>query len=170
MPAWAIRPVLPSGVAFNGEIVYNSTLLDVPNTLKKHIESIEIRYSEYNLVKNTGFEHKKYRVKNTGSTSAEAEMSIMLVGNLDRWVQSIFITIARACHGSGMLIEFFDDIATDKQYIGRWVNAGDFVDNSELICGGSIDLVITKITEIGDLVCFQEADVQMFSESGICVF
>jgi len=50
--------------------------------------------------------------------------------------------------GAGITVDFYDDWATDKQYTGYWVNASDFVDNSELLCGGSIDMQCIEIQDV----------------------
>lgn len=140
MPAWAIRPVLPSGYLFAGQLVYPMTAVTIPNTLKKYVESIELIEANEYMNKYTGFESKKYRVENTAGTAINTSISIMLVGNLPRWMSDLFQSLARGCNGAGMHLEFYDDFATTGQYTGRWVNAADFVDNSEALCGGSIDI------------------------------
>ena len=148
MPSWAFKTTVPSGISFDGQIVYDSTLLQIPNTLKKYVQSIDVYHTSYNLVKHTGFEAKIYRKKNTSGTDLEAELSIMLVGDLPRWLQAMFVSLARACVGAGITVDFYDDWATDKQYTGYWVNASDFVDNSELLCGGSIDMQCIEIQDV----------------------
>jgi len=141
MPSWALRSVLPDGTSFKGEIVYPMTSLEVPNTFRKYVESLEVSYSDsLYVIKDTGFEHKKYQREATGGIKILATVSIMLVGDLPRWLMCLLINLAIGCNGGGMWVDFYDDWATDKQYTGRWYNAVDFVENSELLCGGSIEL------------------------------
>ena len=142
MPAWAIRPVLPSGASFTGQIVHNMTNVTIPNTLKRYVDSVTISESDAYLNKYTGFETKKYRIGNATGATVDASLSIMLVGDLPRWLMGLFESLARGCNGAGMELEFYDDWISSTQYTGRWVNAADFVDNSELLCGGSIDLAV----------------------------
>lgn len=140
MATWAFRPVLPAGSSFNGQTVYNMTNVEVPNTLKRYVESLEIVYADIYINKMTGFESKKYRIKNTTGTSIQASLRLTLIGSLPRWLQQLFVTIAKGCNGGGMQVDLYDDWTSDKQYTCRWVNAGDFIDNSELLCSGSLDL------------------------------
>jgi len=148
MATWAFRPVLPAGSSFAGQTVYNMTAVEVPNTLLYYVDSLGIEYADIYINKMTGFETKKYRVKNTTGTSVQASLQLTLVGSLPRWLQQLFITIAKGCNGGGMQVDLYDDWATQKQYTCRWINAGDFIDNSELLCAGSLDLEAFVIQDV----------------------
>jgi hypothetical protein len=148
MPSWALRAVLPTGSVFKGQLSYPMTAIEVPTALKYEIESVGIDYANLYENKNTGFEPKKYRVNSITGTAILATVQIMLVGDLTRVMQAILETLAKGCNGAGLYMDFYDDWISDKQYTGRWVNAGDFVDSSELLCGGSIEMSCFKIQDI----------------------
>ena len=149
MPSWAMRPVLPSGSTFDGQLVYNMTNVEIPDSLVRFIENIDYTWPNRNIDKYTGFEKKKYRLEANTGTDFEVFVSIMLVGDLPRWLQQLFMAVAKGCNG-GMQMDFYDSWATYNQYTGHWTNAADFVDNSELLCGGSIDMAVFKVQDIGD--------------------
>lgn len=142
MPAWALRAVLPSGASYNGQMVHDMTSLTIPNTFKKYVQQVSFDIPGGVLDKYSGFETKKFRVQNDTGVKLAGSVNIMMVGNLDKWMQFHLVSLAKGCNGCGMHIEFYDDWMTDTQYTGRWVNAGDFVDTSEILCGASIDLQI----------------------------
>lgn len=141
MATWALRLVLPAGASFNGQIVWPMTNIEFPNTLKKYTQSVRIVEHSNNLTKHTGFESKKYRIAASTGTDYDIDLSIMLVGDLPRWACELLRDMAVGANGGGIEIQFYDDWITDYQYRGRWVNAGDFVDNSEALCGASIDIL-----------------------------
>lgn len=148
MATWAFRPVTPAGSSFSGEMVYNMTNVEVPNTFCRYVDSLSVVYPNYNINKESGFLRKKYRRKAASGDDVEAEVSLMLAGDIPRWLRELLETIAKGCSGGGMHVDLYDDWATDKQYTCRWVNSGDFVDNTELLCGGSMDLLAFKIQSV----------------------
>ncbi len=138
--AWTLKPLIPSGYSFDGEIVYPSENLEVDTTFKQYVENVRHKIRPQFQNRYTGFETKKYRV----ADSSEHVFNIMLVGNLPRWLQQLLNRLAVAVNGAGMVLQFDDTwMTTDSSiiYHCRWVNAGDFVDNSILLQGGSIDLI-----------------------------
>lgn len=141
MADWGLRAVLPAGASFSGQMVYPNTSIEFPNTFKQYVQSIDIVYLPHNVYKHTGFEPKIYRLNTATGTDQDIDISIMMVGNLPRWACNILRNIAVGCNGSGLEIEVYDDWATNKQYRGRWINAGDFVDNNAIHTGASIDLL-----------------------------
>jgi len=138
--AWMIRPVLPAGTSFNGQMVYNMTNFELDDTFAKRVDSMSISKPGKYVNKYTGFETTKYRILNTTGNDITSYISIMLVGNLDRWWCQALHRLAIGINGAGMEINFRDTWATAKQYRGKWVNAGDFVDSSELLCGASMEI------------------------------
>lgn len=141
--SYVLRPALYDGATFSGQLVYPTTVYEVDERLLKYIESISYSINDQYVVKNTGFEKKKYK-QNGGSIK---EISIILVGNLPFWMHEILIQLAISVNGAGMLIEFKDTIIAgtpDNPVVHdcRWVNAGDFVGNNELLNGGTIQLVV----------------------------
>jgi len=146
--AWMIRPVLPTGTTFDGQLLYNITEYEIESVFKKYIESVEFEVMPQFETKITGFTKKKYRKTN----SSTIRISIMLVGNLPFWIHQLILGLAIGCNGAGITIDFRDTfcsatVDTPVTYNCRWLNAGDFVENSELINGGSIDLVAYTLPE-----------------------
>ena len=139
--SWSLKPKIPDGYSFDGEIVYTTTGIEISPLLKGYIESINLTGINQYDNKYTGFESKKYQIAN----SNEKRIQIMLVGNLPRWLCDSLESLAKAINGAGMILHFYDDFFTGTTesaitYECRWLNAGDFVDNSEILCGGSIEL------------------------------
>ncbi len=139
---YVLRPALYDGAVFSGQLVYPTTVYEVDERLLKYIESIGYSINDQYVVKNTGFEKKIYK-QNAGTIK---EISITLVGNLPFWMHEILIQLAVSVNGSGMMIEFNDTIITGTTsaptvHDCRWVNAGDFVNNNELLNGGTIQLI-----------------------------
>lgn len=146
--AWMMRPKLPASASFDGQMVYNSTDYEIDTTLRKYIESVDYEVFPQYIIKNTGFEKKKYKT----SEPTTIKMSIMLVGNMPFYMQQILIKLAIAINSSGMIIEYRDSFVSGTpdvpvSYDCRWINAGDFVDTSELLFGGSIELVAYTLPE-----------------------
>ena len=140
--AWALLPRTPTGATYDGNLVWNSTNIEIPDTFRQYVESINHSIKPMYINKYTGFETKKYYIRD----SSEHRFMIMLVGNLPRWLQEALKRLAIAMNGAGMILQFLDNWVTGTDassttYNCRWVNAIDFVDNSELLCGGSMELV-----------------------------
>lgn len=138
---YVIRPKLPEAATFTGQIVFNTTDLEVDDRLITHIESVDYGIFPQFLIKNTGFEKKKYKYTDKSTVN----ISITLVGNLPFWLHQILIQLATAVNGSGMIIQFNDTFVSGTTsaptvYDCRWLNAGDFVENNELLNGGVIEL------------------------------
>jgi len=140
--AYTFKPIIPDGYTFDGELVFNSTEIEIPITFRNYVENLSITIEEQYINKYTGFETKKY----SKNDNDKKQIQIMLVGNLPHWLCDLLKTLAIAMNGTGMILEFKDSwvSGTDDNIITyncRWTNAGDFVDNSELLCGASMDLV-----------------------------
>ena len=154
---WAFKPKLPDGATFNGEIVWPSTGMEIPDTFRLYVENVTYSIRNQFDVKYTGFETKKYKIQNTN----ERLYRFMLVGDLPRWMQDALLRLAVAMNGAGMILQFKDNwiSGTDESfttYDGRWLNAGDFVDNSELLCGGSIEYLAYTSTNTTTVTEFQK--------------
>lgn len=145
--SWALKPRIPPGGSFNGQIVYPSIDLEFPlDAFINIVESISFSISDQYINKLTGFETKKYKVHD----NTEKNISIMLVGDLEFWQMELLLNIATAMNSSGMILQWSDNFFTGTTsvpvlYSGRWINAGDFVENSALLCGGTIELVAYNI-------------------------
>jgi hypothetical protein len=154
---WALKPVIPDSIVFGGEMVYPSTNIEIPDTFRNYVEHARFEVKPQFINKMTGFETKKYK---TGFVS-EAKFSIMLVGNLPRWLQQSLHRLAISMNGAGMVLQFKDNWisgtdASPVTYECRWNIAGDFVDNSELLCGGSMELHAFGITAQTVIAEFQK--------------
>lgn len=137
---WALKPKIPTDATFGGEMVWNSTEMEIPATFKSYIESVSHSIKPMYINKATGFETKKYS-KNDSSVHT---WRIMLVGNLPRWMCEALHRLAIAMNGAGMILQFDDTWITTEGstiYDCRWINAGDFVENSTLLCGASMNLI-----------------------------
>ena len=139
--AWTFKPKIPDGYSFSGDMVYNSTEMEVPDTIIKHINSVEHEIRSMYSVKFTGFETVLYQV----TDSSEHFFSIMFVGDLSRWICDLLTRLAVAMNGAGMVLQFQDTWITGTDaspvtYYCRWLNAGDFVDSNLLLTGASMKL------------------------------
>lgn len=137
---WAFKTVLPDSATFNGEMVFDSPDLEVDNDIKRFTESAEYSIKQY-IIKHTGFEKKKY--KNTDASNAN--ISITLVGDLPFTWHQILLRLAIAINGAGCTLQFKDTWISGTStspiiYDCRWLNAGDFVETSELLNGGTMEL------------------------------
>ena len=140
---WAIKPVLPGGTTFAGQIMFNITNYEISNDFKNHVESVSFRIpGQYEHVM-TGFESYVYKK----STVSERIARIMMIGSLSHSMKNQLHRLAIGINGSGCVLQWKDDfifgsVASPTTHECRWLNAGKFVDNSELLCGGRIDLRI----------------------------
>jgi len=140
--SWTFKTKMLSGYAFNGELPYQSINMEIPTTFKNVVESVRFEYINQFDQKYTGFETIKHKINYYNNKN----ISIMLIGSLTRGWQDVLIRLATAMNGAGCVLQFSDDWVTGTEsvpivYDCRWVNAGDFVDNNELLCGGSMELV-----------------------------
>lgn len=125
--------------AYDGHMINNMTNF-VIDSFDKYIEEINIIYRpvyDYNL---TGFETVVYLLNSNTVSNIVADVNIILVGDLPIQIMRQFMQLSKGTLGAGMDLTFIDDIATDRTYIGKWSNAADFVENSELLCGGELFL------------------------------
>ncbi len=155
--AWALKPAIPDSITFGGELVYPATDIEVPDDFREYVENACFEIKPQFINKMTGFETKKYKT----DTPSEVKMSIMMVGNLPRWLQQNLQRLAIAVNGAGLEIQFLDNwiSGTDSSsitYNCRWENAGDFVDNSELLCGGSLLLHAFGVTALTEITEYQK--------------
>lgn len=123
--------------AYDGHMINNMTNFVIDN-IDKHVETIDVSYRaafDYNL---TGFDSAIYLLNPNSANNVVADVTVMLVGDLPTHTMQQFIQLSKGILGAGMLLTFVDDIVTDRTYVGKWSNAADFVENSELLCGGSL--------------------------------
>ncbi len=137
--SWTFKPITPTGYSFNGELSWPSTYWEVPDDILKYIERADkLPLSQYEI-KHTGFESTTHKVRD----ESDGVIMIMFTGDLQHWLQEKLHRLAIAMNGAGMILQFkcpfFDGtFETTVTYKGRWINAGDFVENSALLCGASM--------------------------------
>jgi len=139
--SWTFKPVINTGFSFSGDMVYNSSEIEVPDSVIKYINSVDNDIQSMYLDKYTGFETVKYQVRD----SSLRHFSINFVGNMPRWVRDLLCELAIAVNGAGMVIQFRDTWVTGTDavpvvYYCNWLNAGDFVDSNVLLSGANMEL------------------------------
>lgn len=123
---------------FGGEMIWRMSSYSIPDTIVKYIDSVEYVHRSRYINKRTGFETTKHTIHSTSDTDTLIDINITFVGNLTRqWMQAL-TQLAKGVNGAGMEITFRDDFWTDYNYQCRWVNAGNIIENSELICGAGM--------------------------------
>ena len=137
--SWIIKTALPGGSTFKGQIVYDTTTIEVPDSLIRYIESVSIREANKYITKLTGGEATKHKVAYVG-TDMDTEISIVLIGKLPRYYFSLFYMLANAINQGGMPLYFKDTFASDYQYTCRWVNAVSFAESDVLFGGCTLEL------------------------------
>lgn len=135
----AFTPVY-TGAYSTSPMLYNNYNFTVSDNFKYYVESLEIVYDSIFDKKLTGFNDVKYTLNPVDATYRSGQIAITLVGDLPSWLMSQLIQLAKACLGAGMILLFSDVFATNDSYNCHWENAGDFVENNELLCGGTINL------------------------------
>lgn len=148
MATWVFRAVLPAGATFSGQIVYDATNINVPTKCKRYIQRVSIERPASVEIKYTGFESKVYRVRNDSENDVLALVSVDTAGDLPRDLYDNFRAMAVGCNGAGMEVQFYDDIASTKQYRGRWINAGDLVESNVIHSGVSLQLACFEVQSI----------------------
>lgn len=141
----SLTPIFDGSYA--GDLIYNATQFAIAE-FKQYIESVDITYKSIYDRMTTGFDDTVYQLNSPTATNAVAEVSIGLVGDLPFSVMQQFIQLAKTVMGGGMTLIFEDDFATEKNYYGKWENAGDFVENNEVFGGGTLNLVVYKVTNV----------------------
>ena len=133
---------------FSGQLIYPITLYKILSIKRIYIESVSYIYESKYTSKMTGLEKVNHIIHNYSGANCIAEINILFVLNLPRSFSSKMIQLARAVNSSGMDIAFRDDFGTNKIYTGKWINATDFSENSELLSNGTMTLKCYKIEDI----------------------
>lgn len=123
--------------SYSGQMIYNNTNFLVGDSFKKHIESVELAYDAINKIDGTGFEDTGYLQNAVDSINSTGSIAITLVGDLPKETMEQLHQLAKACIGGGMSLSYYD-IGSDNTFKCKWENAGDFVENDELLCGGTM--------------------------------
>jgi hypothetical protein len=139
---YLLKPLVPTGYTFGGQMVYPATVIEIPDTAKLYVDSVQVDYDKQYEIYSTGWEHKKYKIANGGNIS----FNIMFVGNSPKWLVDQLFALAIAVNGAGMPLLFYDDFVMGASgsplvYECRWINAGDFVETSEIIAGANMQLI-----------------------------
>ncbi len=133
-----IEPVFDG--SYGGELVYEATSLLVDDDFIKYIESIEIVHDSTIDKQITGFSDVIYHLNSVTTEQKPGKLLVTLVGDLPKHRKQQLQQLAKACLGGGLSLFISDDIILGSVYYCKWENAGDFVENSELLCGGTIAL------------------------------
>ena len=145
--AWALKPKLPDGAVFGNEIVYQSTVVEIPDTFKLYVSSIQQSTNNQFVNKATGFETNRYKTNDADKISID----ITLAGNIPHWLEDALKVLAQSMNGAGMILQFLDDWVNGTTlqpvtYDCRWINAGDFVNNSTLLSGATMQLLAFNVS------------------------
>jgi len=134
----AFTPNIPE--AFDGEMVFNMESYVVADTFSKYVESMSIVHRPKFVVKRTGFEGYKHLIHKHSGNDVLVDIMIVLNGGMPRWLMQQLTQLAKGVLGAGMELAFRDDWWSSYTYTCRWVNASDFVENSTLSNGGTMEL------------------------------
>lgn len=148
MGSYLIKPYVHGGATFSGQMVWEMPNHEIPLSWKKYINNIDISHKPKFVNKYSGFETTKHKILNYGASGTLVSLNIVLVGDLPYLVADTIRELAAGLSGAGLDVLFYDDLATDAEYIGKWTNAGDFVDNSDLHFGTRIELDCYSMTAI----------------------
>jgi hypothetical protein len=145
--AWALKPKLPDGAVFGNEIVYQSTVVEISDTFKLYVISIQQATNNQFVNKATGFETDRYKKNDADKISID----ITLAGNIPHWLEDALKVLAQSMNGAGMILQFLDDwvngtVLQPVTYDCRWVNAGDFVNSSTLLSGATMQLLAFNVS------------------------
>ena len=122
--------------------------LEIPYDFKRMIDSVEFKESSKYIIKNTGFEFTKHQVGAFASGEIHTSVNIRTCGDMPLYMTDLLKRMAYGCNSAGMILEFYDDWITDIVYTGRWINAGEIVENSVMHGAATIELACWKQTEI----------------------
>ena len=140
MPTWSFRAVLPDGASYSGQLVYPSNDIDLPYPINKYIDNVSILQTGQFVTKYTGFESQKYKIKESSGSDIETLINIQFVGDMPFEYRQRLLYFTSAMLGSGMIVQFYDDIVTDRQYTGRLVDAFDISLNNSIHTVASVTL------------------------------
>lgn len=146
MSDYTFLPVFTGDLA--GELSYTMANYAIPSAFRRSIESVSIKYRPAIEVKTTGFESVRHVIAPTSGNDILVDISIMLTGDVSYLDRRRLETLAHGMLGAGLSMYFYDDWMDDRVYLCRWVNAGDFVSNTELLAGGSMDLVSWEVQDL----------------------
>jgi len=140
--AWFLKPEIPDTESFAGQMVYNTEDIEIQDTAISEIESVGYKILGRHIVKQTGFESHTYNYKGLIEVlyiiNWSSNMTFALKNQLHR------LSIALNGTGAGLKIQDTFIAGTESTpiiYTCRWKNAGDFVDNSEILAGGKMKLL-----------------------------
>lgn len=148
MSTYLIKPSIPAGTSFDGQIVFDLTNYEIPYSWWRYVDSVEIVHRPKWLNRYTGFETTKRRIGTTGSSGTMVDLSITWVGSLPRDVLQRLQRLAEGANGGGIDLLFYDDLVSGYTYTGKWDNAGDFVENNPIHGGASVRLACWSATVI----------------------
>lgn len=124
---------------YSGHLTYNIDTYTIPNSFQSYVESFEIVYDNIYDNKLSGFNNIKYLENTIDNSNVTGEISITLTNDLPHWLMQQLTQLAKACLSGGMSL-ILSDWVTDESYYCKWNNAGEFAENSPVICGGNMML------------------------------
>ncbi len=124
----------------SGQMSFNAVEFSIDEAFRKNIESINIRKRDKFLIKQTGFQYTKRQLHPISGTTELTDISINFVSVLTRPEFYQLVQLAKALNGASGLLIYRDDLASDRTYTGRWVNAGAFRDDSEILSTAAMEL------------------------------
>ena len=136
--ALTFQPALIS--ATSGYQVYDMQLFDVDDGIKKYIESMSITHRSKFVNNVTGFETTKHIFGAVTGNNLLVDIQIGLTGDLSRAYMQQLRRLAEGINGAGLALTFRDDWWSNYNYTCRWANAMDMAENTELLCGGTMQL------------------------------
>lgn len=164
------KPYLKDTDTFaSGQIVYPTPEITIDDWIIKSFSDITHTVSDLYEDKYTGFETTKYDVKDNSIHDFE----FTFTGDLPRWAVEQIRRMAISINGAGLAVYYYDtifDAAGDGYtYYTRWINAGDFQDNSEIRSGakmvlrGFVENDIVVVTDYQKMIEVQplEWDLQL---------
>lgn len=131
-----IEPVFDG--TYSGEQVFNITNYLIGDEFIKYIDTIEVAHDSVFDKQTTGFSTVKYHLNAVTSEQKPGYLQITLVSDLPKALCQQLQQLAKGCLGAGMSLFVADDNLTASAYYCKWENAGEFTENSELLCGGSL--------------------------------
>ena len=139
---WLFKPDIPDTESFDGQMVYNIEDIEINETDKKYISSVGYKILGRNITKNTGFESITFQHKDL----IEVLYIFTWSSDLPHYLKNQLHRLAIGLNGTGAGLKFQDNFIAGTEstpiiYTCRWKNAGDFVDNSEILCGGKMKLL-----------------------------
>lgn len=154
--------------SYNGDMIYSVTNYAVSDSIFNSVEKMDIEYESHIDYIETGYDTTWYYLSDNKIENRIGTIVLTLVGSLDSSIMFQLVQLSKAVISGGMVLKLYDNYITDTTYLCRWDNAGDFVENDELLCGGIMVLRFYKSWK-NNVINEFESGIMEF-ESGIMEF